>query len=231
MIARTPQLFDIDSTVRANQWPESTLPDEEVVARVLLGETSLYGSLVQRHHSRLYKVLRSILDSHEAVEDVMQEAHARALTYLDQFEGRSSFLTWLSRVMINEAYTYLRRRRVFQPMDAIPDIRDKPPIEFASRARNPEQHAIQLELRGILEAAVDSLPELYRIVFTVREIGEASTSEAAARLGITEQCVKSRLLRARRLLQKKVSRVASLPIKARDQDFHGAIKLRLPVSA
>jgi RNA polymerase sigma-70 factor (ECF subfamily) len=203
----TPQPRRIESTISGPQ-PELTLPDEEVVARVLLGETSLYGGLIQRHTPRLYKILWRILYSHEAVEDVMQEAHIRALTHLSQFEGRSSFITWLSRVMINEAYVYLRRRRVFQPLDPVAENGDKPPIQWACGDRNPEQNAIQEELRAILETAVDSLPDLYRVVFTVRELGEASTAEAAAHLGITEQCVKSRMLRARRLLQKKISRVA-----------------------
>jgi RNA polymerase sigma-70 factor (ECF subfamily) len=198
MTLRTPRPRDVDST----------LPDEEVVARVLLGETWFYGSLVQRHNPRFYKVLWNIVRSHEAVEDVMQQAHAQALTHLRQFAGRSSFITWLSRIMINEAYAYLRRRRVFQPLDPIPDELDGRPMQLASGARDPEQDAFQAELRGILEAAVDSLPELYRVVFTIRAIGEASTAEAAARLGITEQCVKTRMLRARRLLQKNVSRVA-----------------------
>lgn len=208
MILSTPQPRHIDSARSANPRPESTFPDEEVVACVLLGEKSLYGSLVQRHNSRLYKILWPILYSHEAVEDVMQEAHARALTRLHQFEGRSSFITWLSKVMINEAYVYLRRRRVFQPLDPMAEKEDKMPIQWACGARDPEQTAIQKELRAILEAAVDSLPDRYRIVFTVREIGEASTAEAAAHLGITEQCVKSRMLRARRMLQKKISHVA-----------------------
>src|ERR1700730_4764797 len=179
MILSTPQPRHIDSARSASPRPESTLPDEEVVARVLLGEKSLYGSLVQRHNSRLYKILWRILYSHEAVEDVMQEAHALALTHLHQFEGRSSFIAWLSRVMINEAYVFPRRRRVFQPLDSMAENGDKRPIQWACAARNPEQDAIQKELRAILEAAVDSLPERYRIVFTVREIGEASTAEAA----------------------------------------------------
>jgi RNA polymerase sigma-70 factor (ECF subfamily) len=208
MTLSTPQPRHIDSARSANLRPDSTIPDEEVVARVLLGERSLYGSLAQRHNSRLYKILWRILYSHEAVEDVMQEAHARALTHLHQFEGRSSFITWLSRVMINEAYVYLRRRRVFQPLDPLAENGEKCPIQWACGARNPEQNAIQEELRIILESAVDSLPERYRVVFTVREMGEASTAEAAAHLGITEQCVKSRLLRARRMLQKRISRVA-----------------------
>jgi RNA polymerase sigma-70 factor, ECF subfamily len=101
-----------DSTLTVAALSESTLTDKEVVARVLSGETECYAILVRRHNKRLYKLLRSILATHDEVEDVMQEAHFRALTRLNQFEGRSRFLTWLSRVMINEAYGSLRRRGV-----------------------------------------------------------------------------------------------------------------------
>jgi RNA polymerase sigma-70 factor (ECF subfamily) len=111
-----PQPFN--STTIAIPRPEP-LSDEDVVDRVLLGETALYGILVRRHNPRLYKFLGRILSSHDEVEDVMQEAHFRAMTHLSQFEGRSSFVTWLSRVMINEAYTHLRRRRPFQPLDSV----------------------------------------------------------------------------------------------------------------
>jgi RNA polymerase sigma-70 factor (ECF subfamily) len=208
MILSTPQPRHIDSTISANPRPESTLPDEEVVARILLGEKSLYGTLVQRHNPRLYKILWRILYNHEAIENVMQEAHARALTHLHQFEGRSSFITWLTRVMINEAYVFLRRRHVFQPLDSMAENGDDRPIQWACGALDPEQNAIQEELRQILEAAVDSLPERYRVVFAVREMGEASTAEATASLGITEQCVKSRMLRAQQMLQKKIAGVA-----------------------
>ena len=207
MIVRTPRPHHIELTT-SNPRPEMTLSDEEVVAQVLRGETSLYGGLVQRHNPRLYKILSRILSSHEAVEDVMQEAHSRAFTRLHQFEGRSSFITWLTRIMINEAYAYLRRRRVFQTLDGDTANGAKRPAQFASGARNPEQNVIQEELRQLLEAAVDSLPEPYRVVFAVREIGEASTAEAAAHLGITVQCVKSRMLRARLMLQKKIAGVA-----------------------
>lgn len=67
------------------------------------------------------------------------------------------------------------------------------------------------DLHEILIAATDSLPEPYRVVFTVRELPEASTADAVARLGVTEQCVKSRMLRARLLLQKQISRLAPVP--------------------
>jgi RNA polymerase sigma-70 factor (ECF subfamily) len=197
-----------DSTLTVAPLSESTLTDKEVVARVLLGETECYAILVRRHNKRLFKLLRSILATHDEVEDVMQEVHFRALAYLNQFEGRSSFITWLSRVMINEAYGYLRRRRVFQPLEPTPETRIGRQKEFASVARNPEQQAIEQELREILMAAMDSLPEAYRVVFTVRELAEKSTADTAAHLGVTEQRVKSRMLRARRLLQKQISRTA-----------------------
>src|SRR5437868_13450474 len=118
---------------------ESTLTDKEVVDRVLTGETECYAILVRRHNKRLYKLLSSIHATHDEVEDVMQEAHFRALSHLNQFEGRSSFLTWLSRVMINEAYGYLRLRRVFQPLEPIAETRVGRQKEFASVVRNPEQ--------------------------------------------------------------------------------------------
>jgi RNA polymerase sigma-70 factor, ECF subfamily len=197
-----------DSTLTVAALSESTLTDKEVVARVLLGETECYAILVRRHNKRLYKLLRCILATHDEVEDVMQEAHFRALSHLNQFEGRSSFLTWLSRVMINEAYAHLRRRRVFQPLESLPESRVERQKEFAAVARNPEQQAIQQELREILIGAMDTLPEPYRAVFTVRELAETSTADTAAHLGVTEQCVKSRMLRARRLLQKQISRAA-----------------------
>jgi RNA polymerase sigma-70 factor (ECF subfamily) len=197
-----------DSTLTTAALSESTLSDKEVVARVLLGETECYAILVRRHNKRLYKLLRSILATHDEVEDVMQEAHFRALTHLNQFEGRSSFLTWLSRVMLNEAYGHLRGRRVFQPLKPIPETPVGRQKEITSVARNPEQQAIQQELREILIAAMDSLPEPNRVVFTVRELAETSTADTAAHLGVTEQCVKSRMLRARRLLQKHISQIA-----------------------
>lgn len=195
---------------------EAALSDQEVVARVLAGETASYGILVRRHHLRMYRLVRSILGSHEDVEDVMQEAHFRAMKYLDRFEGRSSFLTWLSRVMINEAYTHLRRTRRHQPLDdPVVETQERRRKEFASPAANPEQQIIGQEFQEILKEAVDSLPEPYRAVFENRAIEQISVSETAARLGVTQQCVKSRALRARRLLQHRVARLAPASFETR----------------
>ncbi|HYV03481.1 MAG TPA: sigma-70 family RNA polymerase sigma factor, partial [Blastocatellia bacterium] len=82
--------------------------DGEVVARVLAGELGLFEVLMRRYNQRLFRAVRSILSSAHEAEDVVQDAYVRAYTHLNQFEGRASFATWLTRIAIHEA---LARRR------------------------------------------------------------------------------------------------------------------------
>jgi RNA polymerase sigma factor (sigma-70 family) len=181
-----------------------TLTDEEVVARIQLGETELYQVLAERHKRRLYGTVRRILQNPNDVEDVLQQAHLRALQHFGQFEGRSNILAWLTRVVVNEAYTYLRRRRDSQSLDCSAERDDMRPREFATLEAGPEERAIRAQLHGMLELSIASLPPLYRVVVSLRLIGEMPTADAAVYLGISEQGVKTRLLRARRLLQRKM---------------------------
>ena len=79
------------------------LSDEQVVTRVLAGQTALFEVLMRRHNERIYRAARAILrDEHEA-EDVMQQAYVNAYSHLRQFDGRSKFSTWLTRIAVHEA--------------------------------------------------------------------------------------------------------------------------------
>ena len=180
------------------------LTDEEVVARIQLGETELYQVLAERHKRQFYGAVRRILQNPNDVEDVLQQAHLRALQHFGQFEGRSNILAWLTRIVVNEAYTYLRRRRDCQSLDCANGREDARPREFAALEAGPEERAIQNQLRGMLELSIASLPPLYRVVVSLRLIGEMPTADTAARLGISEQGVKTRLLWARHLLHRKM---------------------------
>ena len=187
------------------------MSDEQVIERVLGGETALYAVLMLRYHQRLRSTIYPILHNDTEVEDAIQEGHTRALAHLQQFGGRSSFLTWMTRIMVNEAIGIVRRRRRVLHFDELADARTGRRMVLAARGRNPEQEAINAELRRALAQALHVLPEPYRIVFMLREIEEISTADAAGRLGISEECVRIRLHRARLLLRGRLAkRVASV---------------------
>jgi RNA polymerase sigma-70 factor, ECF subfamily len=168
----------------------SAITDEEIVDRVIRGESELFEVLVRRHNQRLFRATRAILKDVSESEDVMQEAYVRAFTHLDQFAGEAKFSTWLTKIAVYEALARLRRHK---QMDNIPD-------EIRSNV-NVEDTAYRRELRRMLEDAIDVLPPLYRAVFVLRDVEEMSGAETAECLGITEETTKTRLHRARRMLR------------------------------
>lgn len=169
------------------------LQDEEIVRRVVAGDTSLFELLIRRYNQRLYRAVRAILRNEEEAEDAMQEAYVSAFVHLDQFAGEAKFSTWLIRIAVNEALGRLRRRKQMEEM-----------AEIVSAGADPERTAYGKELRSALESAVDTLPSTYRSVFVLRDIEEMTGLETAACLGITEETVKTRLHRARRFLRQRL---------------------------
>ena len=86
------------------------LSDEQVVSRILSGQTALFEVLMRRHNERIYRAARAILRDESEAEDVMQQAYVNAYSHLRQFDGRSKFSTWLTRIAIHEALVRVRRR-------------------------------------------------------------------------------------------------------------------------
>jgi RNA polymerase sigma-70 factor, ECF subfamily len=183
------------------------LDDEEIVARVLGGEKKLFELLVRRYNQRLYRVAFGILGDDGEAEDVMQDAYVRAYSHLAQFAGAARFSTWLTRIAVYEALARARRRRRVVEIDAMPDSFQE---KFTSAAeRDPEEQAIDRDLRSVLEAALRALPELYRPVVVMRDVEGLSTAETADCLGLSEPLVKVRLHRGRALLRRDLASRAS----------------------
>ncbi len=179
-----------------------SLSDEQVVERVLAGDTACFEIVMRRHNQRLYRVARSILrDDHEA-EDVMQDAYVRAYQHLRQFAGRARFSTWLTRIAVHEALARRQRRSRFLPLDPAPEAQEVPMDTLPANLPSPEQIASTAELGRLLEQVIDALPETYRSVFVLRDVEEMSTEEAAACLDISQENVKTRLHRARAMLRR-----------------------------
>jgi RNA polymerase sigma-70 factor, ECF subfamily len=182
----------------------ANLPDEEIVSRVLAGDTALFEIIMRRHNQLLYRVTQGILRNDSEAEDVMQEAYVRAYEHLDQFAGRAPFRTWLTRIAVHEALARAARGKRFAvPGPAQPSAGDVMDL-FASPERSPEQQASDSELRVLLERAIAGLPDLYRCVFMLRDVEQMSIVEVAEALDLSENVVKIRLHRARRALRKAI---------------------------
>ncbi|MEO8595886.1 MAG: RNA polymerase sigma factor [Candidatus Solibacter sp.] len=195
---------------RANLATWEGIPDEDVVKRVLAGDTGLYEILMRRYNQRLYHVARSILRNDAEAEDVMQDAYVRAYEHLNQFAGEAKFSTWLTKIAVYEALARVRRRGRTSDLDSVLDSDKHVMARMTSDTRDPEQQAYDHELRLVLERAIDSLPEIYRLVFTLRSIEGLSVTETAGCLDIGAEAVKTRLHRARSLLRKDLQQRASI---------------------
>ena len=181
-----------------------SLQDEEVVKCVLAGDTSMFEILMRRHNQRLYRVACAILRNDAEAEDLIQDTYVRAYQYLSQFEGRSKFSTWLTRIAVNEALARRRRQGRYQEPDPMSEHQGEKMDRFASATPSPEEQASSSETLRLLERAVATLPEIYRTVFVLRDVEDMDTGDTAAARNISEENVKTRLHRARALLRKKL---------------------------
>lgn len=174
------------------------ISDEEIIARVIMGEKQLYEGLVRKYNLRMYRISRAIVNDDMEAEDIMQTAYLNAYLQLPGFKNRSSFGTWLTRILINESLLHkkkiLKRQRLYEGV--------KPETEHKE---TPLKNLMNKELKTIIESAVSRLPEKYRLVFVMREIEEMSTSETMEILNLGESNIKIRLSRAKEMLREELS--------------------------
>lgn len=185
---------------------KDTLPDYEIITRILQGEKELYALIVRRYNQRLYRVAMSIVNDDAEAEDVMQVAYINAYENLGKFAFQASFSTWLTRILINESLLRLKKRgkSINMNEDMIHmDIFQKNSID----RKTPVTELLNLELKVALEDAIRQLPEKYRTVFIMREIENMNTAETQACLDISEVNVKVRLNRAKSMLKDSLSRL------------------------
>jgi RNA polymerase sigma-70 factor, ECF subfamily len=169
---------------------------------------------LQNCQQRAFRLAFRITRNQEDAEDAQQEALLKAHRNLDQFQGRSRFTTWISRIAINEALMCLRKRRsaVYVPLeDAMPEDEAAPSnFELHSNIQDPETAYSQKELRKMLTNAIAELRPLHREVFLLRAVESLSVVETAKALQVSVSTVKTRMRRARREL-KEILQNASRP--------------------
>ena len=188
---------------------ETSLNDIEVVERVLAGEKSLYELIMRRYNQRLFRIGIAILKNEADVEDAMQDTYIKAFQHLAGFEKRSSFATWLTRIMINECLQKQKLQNRFTNLTA------STPLNFKSYTlhtmgsqvnKTPEQYLLNRELKNVLEQAILKLPENYGQVYIMREIEQMNVKETSECLQISEVNVKVRLNRAKVMLKGDITK-------------------------
>src|SRR5688572_29840240 len=184
------------------------LTDTELIEAVREGDLRALETLMRRHNRTLYRTARAILGDDAEAEDAVQEAYLRAYRGLASFRGEAKLSTWLVRIAANEAL--MRRRRRARTAAVVPlDAAAVPSEEWStvmSDRPGPEHDAARAEMRTIIEARIDSLPEGYRAVFVLRALEELTVEETAAVLEIPEATVRTRFFRARALLRESLAR-------------------------
>ena len=198
-----------------------TRSEQDLISAVLAGETHLFHDLIRPHERSVFLMAFSYVKNEAEAEDVAQEAIIKAYRHLSTFRGEAKFGTWLIGITLNEARSRLRRRSIvqFQSLDEGPsDEHPVSPALLRDWREIPSEALESEEIRNMLRAAVESLPEIYRAVFMLRDVEEMSVTEAAEALGISVPNVKVRLHRARLMLQKELAPQLKLDESARKQN-------------
>ena len=189
--------------------------DIELVQRAASGDDLAFESIMRRHNRLLFRTARSILKNDAEAEDALQEAYLRAWRALAAYRCESKLSTWLVRIVINEALGRLRRSsaRVI-PLDAAMESADPDTQEALQDdpAHRPEHAAMRMQVRRLMEARIDSLPEAFRTVFMLRAVEELSVEEVSTALQLPEATVRTRYFRARGLLREGLSRDVDLAV-------------------
>ncbi|MCK9537955.1 RNA polymerase sigma factor [Dokdonella sp.] len=168
------------------------------------GETEAFRHIMQRCNQRLFRVARAVLTDDDEAQDALQDAYLNAFRHIDSFRGEAELTTWLTRIVLNECHRRLRSQRPTVDLEVLDgESGGAHVIAFPVRSGpdDPALCAARAQMRGLIEQAISTLPEPFRVVFVLRDIEECSIEETAAALGIRPETVKTRLFRARRQLR------------------------------
>lgn len=174
--------------------------DDEAVLMIRAGNTNAFEIIMRRYNQQLYRIARSILKNNHAAQDAVQQAYIAAYYKLDSYTSSTRFSAWLTRITINEALMMKRK-----PDNQIAEENTLNNELLSDTSTDSSTIHANNELATLIESAVEKLPEDFRYVFVLRSIQELSTKETAECLNINEATVKTRLFRARNLMQHTLS--------------------------
>jgi len=181
--------------------------DGALVTATKGGDAQAFEELLSRHRKRVLALAQRITKNREDAEDVAQESFCKAFLHLNRFEEKSQFSTWLTRIAMNEAFMFLRRKRGVQ--EALPDSfddRGKPVSEvFVDQSPSPEESCWRYQRAALLTEAINRLGPKIRRTILLCNIEGRSLQETAQILGTSIGAVKARVFQGRRKLRRIVN--------------------------
>ena len=184
-----------------------------LVRRAQAGDQMAFREIVEHYQSKVFSIIYGILRNHNDAEDIAQQVFTKVYFSIRNFDFRSSLLTWIYKITVNECYDYLRKKKVrklvyesdFTEEDALrmensePGRDPRPPID------------VTLAQRDLALKLLARLPEEERMLLLLKEVEGHSVEELAAMTGINENTIKVKLFRARQKLLKVAQRLTRAP--------------------
>jgi len=202
--------------------------DLQLVQRAKQGDHEAFGTLMNTYRKKVYSLAYGMVHDPESAMDICQETFIKAFRHLENFQGNSSFYTWIYRIATNLSIDHLRKRKRREALHYDDQLmhEDSEAAEAALTSHmtdvHPQQALDRKELQEKLNRAMDSLSEKHRIVLILREVEGLTYEEIAATLNIHAGTVMSRLHHARKNMQKELqgylSGLPALAAQPEDED-------------
>lgn len=180
-------------------------PEVALVRRAQAGDEAAFRQIVERYQSKVFAIIHGILRNRNDVEDIAQQVFTKVYFALKGFDFRSSLVTWLYKITVNECYDYLRKMKVrkvtYESDMSEDDVRRIENTEDAVRGPMERQDRVALE-RDYVVKLLAKLSEEERTLLMMKEIEGYSVEELAQIHGMNENTVKVKLFRARQKLVK-----------------------------
>lgn len=184
-----------------------SLSDEDLMARVAEDDERAFRELVHRFQGRIGGLIRRVLNDSESVDDLTQEVFVRVFLHRRNYRRGSKFSTWAFTIAANLAKNEIRRRvrrRNWFSLDALTEVYHDSVPQLADRTESREQTLEREQLQGEVGKAIATLPETFRLALVLRDIEGLSYEEIAEVLGVPGGTVRSRINRARSMLEHRL---------------------------
>ena len=195
------------------QWPtqdnkiSSTQSERQIIARCKAGDNEAFGVLVHEYQDRLYNTILKICNNSQDARELTQDAFMRAFQYIDRFDYRSGFYTWLCTIALNSTRSFLRRSRLVKFISIENGDGQYLPCQTQRTSTSnkiPNRFLCRREIKSRVMHAISELDVLFRAVVVLRDVENMKYHEIAETLDIPYGTVKSRLHHARNLLKAKL---------------------------